>query len=811
MTHPAGSRIGRYEVVGLLGTGGMGEVYLGRDTQLGREVAVKIVAVHATDDPLARARLVREAQNASILNHPHICTIHEVGETAEHAFFVMEHVEGRTLTTMIQIDGLLPDEAVRYGIQIAGALAHAHDHGVVHGDLKSANVIITPDGRAKVLDFGLARRVRAQTVEEVTRSQDRLMDLGVVAGTLPYMAPELLRGGTSDERSDIWALGVLLHEMAAGHRPFAGQTGLELSSAILREPPAPLPSRLPGTVVRIVGQCLAKDPGQRYQRASEVRAALEMSTPDPVAEARRSTAPSRVRPRVLAWTALTAAVLGAGFFVLSGPISRNPGPGAPFGNPTSLAILPLVNASGDDKAEYLSDGISDALINTLSQLPQLRVMARGTVFSYRDKEVDPRTLGRELDVQVVFSGRLTQRDDTTIVQADLANARDGTQIWGERYTRTMGDLPALQEGIAIDILEQLRLELTGEQQQRFTKRYTDNATAYRLFLEGRYHSNRLTIDGLKRGIELMNKAIELDPSYALAYAGLADAYADAAGVYLPASEAMPRVRAAAEHALRLDATLAEAHALLGYIKGTQDWQWTEAEQELQRTIALRPSYARAHEAYGHILMMQGRADDAIAAMTRARNLDPLSDLINANLGWFYYLARRYTEAVAWSQRLVGLDRNLVAGHYNLGMAYEQMGRHREAVAAFQEARNLDPTNWPTSALLCHGYASSGDRLRAKQLLLELTQQATRGSLDPVWIGLIHAALGDKERAFDWLEKAYQARSETLLFLKVDPKYDNLRSDPRFSELVKRLNLGGPEPGSGAFKRGPASSSSSIRP
>ena len=289
----------------------------------------------------------------------------------------------------------------------------------------------------------------------------------------------------------------------------------------------------------------------------------------------------------------------------------------------------------------------------------------------------------------------------------------------------------------------------------------------------------------------MNQAIELDPTYALAYAGLADAYADASGVYLSASEAMPRVRAAAEHALRLDANLAEAHAMLGFIKGTQDWRWAEAEQELQRTIALRPSYARAHEAYGHILMMQGRADEAIAAMTRARNLDPLSDLINASLGWFYYLARRDQEALAWSRRLVALDPKLVAAHYNLGMVYEQMGRYREAVAAFQEAKNLDPTNWPTSALLCHDYASSGDRRRAEQLLPELTQQAMRGSLDPVWIGLIYAALGDKERSFVWLEKAYRARSDNLLFLKVDPKFDSLRSDPRFSDLMKRLNLGGP--------------------
>ena len=453
-----------------------------------------------------------------------------------------------------------------------------------------------------------------------------------------------------------------------------------------------------------------------------------------------------------------------------------------------MAILPLVNTSGDDKADYLSDGISDALINSLSRLPQLRVMARGTVFSYKDRVVDPRTIGQELDVHVVFSGRLTQRDDTTIVQADLANARDGTQIWGERYTRTLVDLPALQDGIAGDIVKQLRLELTGEQQQRFSKQSTDNAAAYRLYLEGRYHSSRLTIDGLQRGIELMHKAIELDPTYALAYAGLADAYADASGVYLSTSEATPRVRAAAEHALRLDGTLAEAHAMLGFIKGTQDWQWAQSEQELQRTIALRPSYARAHEAHGHILMMQGRADEAIAAMARARNLDPLSDLINASLGWFYYLARRYPEALASSQRLVALDPKLALAHYNLGMVYEQIGRYGEAVVAFQEAKNLDPANLSTSALLCHGYASSGDRRRAQALLLELTQEATRGRLDPVWIGLIHAVLGDKDGAFVWLEKAYQARSDNLLFLKVDPKYDNLRLDPRFSDLVRRLNL-----------------------
>ena len=809
MRIPPGTCLGPYEVARLLGAGGMGEVYLAHDTRLGRDVAVKILARRDMNDPSARARLIREAQHASILNHPNICTIHEVGETAEHAFIVMEHVEGQTLSAMIEANELMPDAAVRYGSQIADALAHAHDHGVVHSDLKSANVIITPDGRAKVLDFGVARRLHHHSVEEATRSQDSVTELGVIAGTLPYMAPELLRGVTANERSDIWALGVLLHEMVAGRRPFTGNTGFELSSAILRESPAPLPTRIPSALARIIGKCLEKDPAQRYQRAGELRVALQTAEPlAPVANGRALRTVAFGRKHLWALTALMAVCLVFGLFVLSGPISRDLVPRGRRGNPTSLAILPLLNATGGVETEYLSDGISDALINSLSRLPQLRVMARGTVFMYKGKEIDPRKIGQELAVHAVFSGRLTQRDDTTIIQADLANAIDGTQIWGERYTGTLTELPALQDEIAVDILRQLRLELTADQQQRFNKRDTNNATAYRLYLEGRYHSNRLTMDGLKRGIELMNQAIRLDPAYALAYAGLADAYADASSVYLPVSEALPRARATAEHALRLDPALAEAHAVLGYIKGTHDRQWAEAEQELRRTITLRPSYARAHEAYGHIQMIQGRADDAIDAMNRARALDPLSDLINANLGWFYYLARRYPEALAWSQRLVDLDRTFVAARYNLAMTYEQMGRYSEALAAFQEASALDPANLPVKALLCHGYASSGDSGRAQQLLLELTPQAAQGSLDPTWIGLIHAALGHKEEAFDWFEKAFQARSETLLYLKVDPKYDSLRADPRFAALVKRLNLQGSGPvaaGTSTRGRDPADS------
>jgi eukaryotic-like serine/threonine-protein kinase len=785
-----GARLGPYEIVSPAGAGGMGEVYRARDTRLDRTVALKVLPSDLTNDPAARQRFEREARAVAALSHPHICTLHDIGQQDGTDFLVMEYLDGETLAARLARGKLPLDQALHYGIQIADALAAAHRAGIIHRDLKPGNIMLTKSG-AKLLDFGLAKL--APTPANATGSENEptvlRTDLGMVVGTAAYMAPEQARGLDVDARTDIWSLGVLLYEMAAGHRPFAGRTNVELSSAILRDPPAPLPAHVPGTLGRVVGKCLAKDPAQRYQHSSEVRAALEATPADAAPEVHGSPPSVRARPRLAAWTAVAATVLGAGLFVLTPRDRQRSGP---FGNPTSVAILPLINATGDATAEYLSDGISDALINSLSQLPQLRVMARGTVFSYKGKEVDPRKIGQELDVRVVFSGRLTQQDDTTVVHANLANAHDGTQIWGERYTRALADLPELQDGIAGDILQQLHLQLTGEQRQRFTKRQTDNAAAYRLLLEGRYHKNRLTTDGLKRGIELMNRAIELDPTYALAYAGLADAYADASGVYLSATDAMPRVRAAAEHALRLDATLAEAHALLGFIKGTQDRRWAEAEQDLRRTIALRPSYARAYEAYGHILMIQGRADDAIAAMTRARNLDPLSDLINATQGWFYYLARRYEEALASSRRLIELDPKLVAARYNLGMVYGQIGRHNEAVAAFQEARTLDSTNWPISALLCHAYASSGDRRQAEQLLPELTQHAMQGRLDPVWIGLIYAALGDKERSFIWLDKAYETKSDTLLFLKVDPKYDSLRSDPRFSDLMRRLKLLEPE-------------------
>jgi eukaryotic-like serine/threonine-protein kinase len=787
-----GSRLDAYEIVRPLGSGGMGEVWLATEVRLGRKVAVKLLPADLTRDPLRVQRFEQEARAASALSHPNVCHIYAFGETQDGQYYLgMELVEGETLRQRLTTRRLPIPEVLDIGLQVAAALTAAHAAGITHRDIKPENVMVRPDGLVKVLDFGLAKLTPAPADAAGSDNAPTLLntDAGIVVGTAAYMAPEQARGQQVDARTDIWSLGVLLYEMAAGHRPFAGTTNIELSSAVLRDPPSPLPAHVPVTLARVVEKCLAKDPGQRYQQASEVRAALEVSPADSVSDIHGSLPLSRARRRVIGWATLATVILGAGIFGLSSWSRQG---GSRFGNPTSLAILPLINATGNATAEYLSEGISDALINSLSQLPQLRVMARGTVFSYKGKEIDPRKIGQDLNVHVVFSGRLTQQNDTTIIQANLANADDGTQIWGERYARTLADLPELQDGIAADLLQQLHLQLTGEQRHRFTKQHTDNAAAYRLLLEGRYHSNRLTIEGLKRGIELMQRAIELEPTYALAYAGLADAYADASGVYLSVGEAMPRVRAAAEHALRLDGTLAEAHALLGYIKGTQDWRWTEAEQELQRTIALRPSYARAYEAYGHILMIQGHADAAIAAMTRARDLDPLSDLINANLGWFYYLARRYQEALAWSRRLVELDPKLVAAHYNLGMVYGQIGRHSEAVAAFQAARDLDPTNWPTSALLCHEYASGGDRERAQQLLPELMQQAMQGRLDPAWIGLIYTALGDKDHAFIWLEKAYRLNSDTLLFLKVDPKYDSLHSDPRYSDMVKRLKLRGPE-------------------
>ncbi len=781
-----GRTLGHYRIASLLGAGGMGEVYRARDTRLDRDVAVKILPEHLAQDAEALRRFEREAKAVAALSHPNITAIFDFGTEAGVSYAVMELLEGETLRARLQRGALPWREAVELASAIADGLAAAHAKGIIHRDLKPENIFLTASGGVKILDFGIARVKHVVTAEAETLASFQTTKPGVVLGTLGYMSPEQVRGKEADAPSDIFSLGCVLYEMVSGQRAFTGETGAEVIAAILKEEPPALTGagtlrQLPVELAQIIGHCLEKRPVQRYQSARELspdlRALLDGGG-SLIFSSRQARKP--LRPGIWLGTALVVLLLGAAVWLYWGRQVQA------F---DSLAVLPLVNASGDAETEYLSDGITEALINSLSQFPQLkRVIARSTVASYKNKEIDPRKVGQELNVRAVLTGKMIQRGNDLIIVAELVNTTDGARLWGDQYQRKLAELMTIQAEIAKQITDNLRLRLTGEEQQRLTKRYTDNPEAYQLYLKGRYYSNQLTIEGCKKGIELMHQAIDLDPTNALAYAGLADAYADASSVCLPANEALPHVKAAAEKALKLDDTLVEAHTMLAVIKANFEWNWAEAEKEFKRTIELRPSYARAHQAYGLFLMMQGRTDEAIAEMTRAHDLDPLTNSLSASLGWFYYLARRYDEALARSQQLIKLVPGLAVAHYNLGMIYEQQGKHEEAIAAFNQAQLLDPGNQAISALLCHAYASAGRKDQAQRLLADLIQQSNKGNLDPVGVGTIYAALGDRDQAFVWLEKSYQIREDNLLFLKVDPKFDSLRLDPRYAELLQRLNL-----------------------
>jgi len=745
--------LGHYRIVEKIGAGGMGEVYRATDTRLGRDVALKVLRAAAVDDKAAQARLLQEARTASALNHPSICTIFEVGEADGSVYIAMEFVAGRPLSEAIPREGLPAEMVVRYGAQIADALGHAHQRGIIHRDLKCANVIVTPQNRVKILDFGLATH-REEEFTEATQSRLSLTESGGIAGTLYYIAPEILHGASADARSDIWALGVILYEMAARVRPFDGTTEFALSSVILRDPPPPLPPAVPAGLRSVIERCLTKEPAERYQRAGEVFAALEAIQSQ----------------------------------VVKGPAAvprRRPGK-----NIRSLAVLPFANATADLETEYLSDGITESLINSLAQLPRLRVMARSTVFRYKGQTMDPQAIGRELNVGAVLIGRILQRDDALLVTAELVDVADGWRLWGEQYNRKRADILAVQDEIAREISEKLRVRLTGEDKKRLTKRHTQDTEAYHLYLKGRYHWNKRTREGLEKGVEYFKQAIERDPNFALAYAGLADSYYLLAGTAfgaLPPGEAIPRAKAAALKALQIDDALAEAHASMASIL-TSEWNWPGAEKEYKRSIELNPSYATVRQWYAFYLATMGRLEEALVEAKRAQELDPLSIIINKDLGLVFYYARQPDRAIEQYQKTIELDPNFALAHQALGRACLEKGMYHEAVEHIERAASLARESVAMSAALAHAYALAGKRDEAEKILGELLERSRRSYVNPTSIAVIYAGLGDKQNALGWLEKAYAERNTGLFTLKVHPIFDGLHSDPRFQDLLRRMGL-----------------------
>ncbi|PYS51386.1 MAG: hypothetical protein DMF68_04560 [Acidobacteria bacterium] len=996
MTIPAGTHFGRYEIRSPIGAGGMGEVYLAEDTQLDRPVALKLLPADVTKDEDRLRRFQQEARATSALNHPNILTIYEIGLSEGTHFIATEFIDGATLRARLSQSRMKIDEVLDVSLQVASALAAAHEAGIVHRDIKPENIMIRPDGYVKVLDFGLAKLTEQRASSSPSALTLADTGPGIVIGTVTYMSPEQARGFKVDERTDIFSFGVVLYEMLAGRAPFGGPTPSDVIVSILDREPQPLAhlkADVSPELQRIVTKALAKERDERYQTVKELIAdmrefkrGLELA-----AHSLRTTAPSESQTASPEMTkvqagAQTIQVLAGGretddtraaetirldsnqpstpeiahvlfmdmvgfskhrihhqshlqqklneivtgtdefrrarelkqliskstgdgmalvFFVdpeapvrcalqisralrdnpdvelrmgiHSGPVLRTvdanrqsdvAGSGInlaqrvmdcgdaghillsqamaevvreigdreehlddlgvtkvkhgvevrlfnlytdELGNPKrpsilpqqtifertsggvkpaaidSLAVLPLENASADPGTEYLSDGITESIINTLSQLPQLKVMARATVFRYKGKQVDVQEVSRELGVRAVMTGRVIQFGDNLIIKTELVDALDGSQLWGEQYKRKSADILEVQEEISKEISEKLRIKLTGEEKKLLGKRYTDNTEAYRLYLQGRFCMSKMTKDALNNAIKYFQQAIDIDPEYALAYAGLADVYYSLSSAYLPPNEAMPKARGAAEQALHIDDSLAEAHASLGLVKVFYEWDWAGAESEYRRAIELNHGYASAHHWYGWYLLLMGRLNEATAEIEQANVLDPLSHEINSDLGLSFFLSRQYERAIEQFEKALEMDPNSIWTRVFMGWAYEQKGDYEAAIREYERAAQLDGSPLILAAL-GHTYVMAGSRDEALKVLAEMKEQQARRHVASYLFAIIHAALGNKDEAFEWLEKSYDAREEALAWLKVDPRLDTLRTDPRFIALQRRVGL-----------------------
>ena len=830
----SGTRLGRYEIRSKIGAGGMGEVYLAQDAKLDRKVALKILPAEVAAHPDRMKRFVQEAKSASALNHPSIITIYEIEQIDSVNFIATEFIDGETLRRQPNNGPLKIGEVLEVAIQTASALEAAHAAGIVHRDIKPENIMLRRDGIVKVLDFGLAKLAERLPTDSVdTEAATKALvqtEPGMVMGTPVYMSPEHARGLAVDARTDIFSLGVVLYEMVAGRLPFDGSNRNEIMASVLSDKePQPLTrysSDAPAELGRIVLKALRKNRDERYQTIKdmlldlkslkqelEFARKLEGSVP-PRAQGESSyqntedlsvAATGAEGGRVATTSPRTAqasgaesvvnrikqntliAAIGIGLLLvgmLGGSywlFMRRPATSAVTIN--SIAVLPFINVNASSDSEYLSDGITDSLINNLSQLPRLKVIARGSVFSYKGKEVNPQDVGRELNVQALVTGRITQRGDDLSISVELMDTRDKSHIWGQQYNRKISDLLAVQEEISSNISENLRLKLTGEEQKRVTKRYTEDVEAYQLYLKGRHFADQYDQEGFKKAIEDLNAAVAKDPNYALAHAGLAEAYWIASGQSLPPRDAMPKAREAAVKALRIDDTLAEAHTSLALVQAFYDYDLPGAEKEFKRAIELNPGSAAAHQWYGWYLAVLKRPDEALREISRAQELDPLSLLINGELGMPFYFTHQPDRALEQYRKAVEMDPNNSFARISLAMTYIQKRMYQEAISVASKPQSDDAY---LLAATGDAYARLGKRTDAQKTIEKLRELSKQRYVPTFAMAIIHIGLGEKEQALELLEKSYENREDTMTWLNSDPILDDLRAEPRFQDLVRRV-------------------------
>ena len=822
-----GTKLSHYSILSQIAVGGMGEVYLAQDTKLERRVALKVLPQELSSNPDRMRRFVQEAKAAAALNHPNIAHIYEIGESSGLNFIVMEFIDGHTLREKLQAGDISTIAALDIATQVAAALSVAHNAGIVHRDIKPENVMVTRDGTVKVLDFGLAKLSESDSsldvdLEAPTRAVINT-EPGLVMGTALYMSPEQARGLTVDGRTDIFSLGVVVYELVAHRLPFEGSNTNEILSAILSErEPQPLArytTEAPAELQRIVTKALRKDRDERYQTTKDLLLDLKnlkqeldfeeklqkSGPPLNVADRSRQVAdltltnvpaataedvsenktashryPSGLKIAILAGLIILLAV-----FAVTVWYSREPAANVSVIH--SIAVLPFENVTSDQNLEYLSDGVTESLINSLSQLPNMRVIARNSVFSYKHQTPNLQEVARQLDVQAILTGRVLLQGDTLDVRVELTNASNNAQLWGDHYVRKAGDIFAVQDEIARQVTDALRVRLTGEQQGQVLKRYTENLEAYRLYLQGRFYVNDFSEEQLTRAIQCFSQALALDKNYALAYAARGDAYFQLGDLSLRMSDAQAKAKDDALAALRLDDNLVEALTILANLKFQYDWDFAGSDEGFQKAIAVNPNYAEAHHQYAWYLAMIGRETESIQEMKLAQQLDPVNPSIHVDINLPLFILRQYDQSIAASRRTLELFPNFYIAHMTLGRALFAKGERAEGIKELEKATQLEPTPHLKGTLAFY-YAKANRRDDARRLLEELKQQSKVRYVASYWIGMIYVGLNDNDEAFRWFEKAYQERSWWLMFIKMDPMLDGVRSDPRFVDLMRRIGF-----------------------